>query len=74
MVVVVWTIIQSKGRLILLVSETVNQKYLLKLKCVCEGMQKKQASARVLWSWPPEGNWHDKTLKKGRNESLIFMT
>lgn len=40
MVVVVWTIIQSKGRLILLVSETVNQKYLLKLKCVCEGMQK----------------------------------
>lgn len=32
--VVVWTITQSKGGLILLVSETVNQKYLLKLKRV----------------------------------------
>lgn len=54
--VVVWTIIQSKGGLILLVSKTINQKHLLKLKRVFVRACKKTNWSHSVLELVSEGN------------------
>lgn len=65
---------QSKSRLILRVSETVNKKNNNNKtrKCSCEGMQDNQVAMH--WSWSPHWYWHEQVCKEASNKSLTFMT